>query len=185
MLSKDQILELYLNTIFVGSDVYGVELGSQYYFNKSVTDLDLAESAFLAGINHSPNRYNPFGETDNSDLIKRRTKTVLDKMLELGKINQEEHDSAVAEVDAGLKFEKGNTSSGASMSYLARAALNQVIDQYAEANGISTQVATTMIEGGGYKIYTTQDSTIQSGMEEIYRSGDHIFSGREKIVMEV
>ena len=47
----------------------------------------------------------------------------------------------------------------------------------AEANGISTQVATTMIEGGGYKIYTTQDSTIQSGMEEIYRSGDHIFSG--------
>ena len=177
MLSKDQILELYLNTIFVGSDVYGVELGSQYYFNKSVTDLDLAESAFLAGINHSPNSYNPFGETDNSDLIKRRTKTVLDKMLELGKINQEEHDSAVAEVDAGLKFEKGNTSSGASMSYLARAALNQVIDQYAEANGISTQVATTMIEGGGYKIYTTQDSTIQSGMEEIYRSGDHIFSG--------
>ena len=177
MLSKDQILELYLNTIFVGSDVYGVELGSQYYFNKSVTDLDLAESAFLAGINHSPNSYNPFGETDNSDLIKRRTKTVLDKMLELGKINQEEHDSAVAEVDAGLKFEKGNTSSGASMSYLARAALNQVIEQYAEANGISTQVATTMIEGGGYKIYTTQDSTIQSGMEEIYRSGDHIFSG--------
>ena len=85
MLSKDQILELYLNTIFVGSDVYGVELGSQYYFNKSVTDLDLAESAFLAGINHSPNSYNPFGETDNSDLIKRRTKTVLDKMLELGK----------------------------------------------------------------------------------------------------
>ena len=179
-LSKDQILELYLNTIFVGSDVYGVELGSQYYFNKSVTDLDLAESAFLAGINHSPNSYNPFGETDNSDLIKRRTKTVLDKMLELGKINQEEHDQAVAEVDAGLKFEKGNTSSGASMSYLARAALNQVIEQFAEENELSTQVATTMIEGGGYKIYTTQDSTIQSQMEEIYRSGDHIYKGVAK-----
>ena len=180
MLSKDQILELYLNTIFVGSDVYGVELGSQYYFNKSVTDLDLAESAFLAGINHSPNSYNPFGETDNSELIKKRTKTVLDKMLELGKINQEEHDAAAAEVDAGLKFEKGNTSSGASMSYLARAALNQVIDQFAQENGLTTQVATTMIEGGGYKIYTTQDSTIQSEMEEIYRSGDHIFSGVAK-----
>lgn len=180
MLSKDQILELYLNTIFVGSDVYGVELGSQYYFNKSVTNLDLAESAFLAGINHSPNSYNPFGETDNSELIKKRTKTVLDKMLELGKINQEEHDAAAAEVDAGLKFEKGNTSSGASMSYLARAALNQVIDQFAQENGLTTQVATTMIEGGGYKIYTTQDSTIQSEMEEIYRSGDHIFSGVAK-----
>ena len=180
MLSKDQILELYLNTIFVGADVYGVELGSQYYFNKSVTDLDLAESAFLAGINHSPNSYNPYGETDNSELIKKRTKTVLDKMLELGKINQEEHDAAVAEVDAGLKFEKGNTSSSASMSYLARAALNQVIDQYAQENGLTTQVATTMIEGGGYKIYTTQDSTIQAEMEEIYRSGDHIYKGVAK-----
>ncbi len=180
MLSKDQILELYLNTIFVGADVFGVELGSQYYFNKSVSDLDLAECAFLAGINHSPNNYNPFEGTDNADLIKRRTKTVLDKMLELGKISQEEHDQAAAEVDAGLKFEKGNTSSGSSMSYLARAALNQVIDQYAKENDVSTQFATAKISGGGYKIYTTQDSTIQAEMEEIYRSGDHIFKGVAK-----
>ena len=51
------------------------------------------------------------------------------------------------------------------MSYLARAALNQVINQYAEKNDVSTDIAQTMIEGGGYKIYTTQDSTIQSEME--------------------
>ena len=179
-LSKDQILELYLNTIFVGSDVYGVKLGSIYYFNKSVSDLDLAECAFLAGINHSPNNYNPFGEKDNSEKIKTRTKTVLVKMKELGKITTEEYNNAVIEVDAGLHFEKGNTSSGSSMSYLAQAAYNQVIKQYAEENNISQTQAKTKISGGGYKIYTTQDSSIQATAESVYRSGDHIFKGVAK-----
>lgn len=76
-LPKEKILEKYLNIIFIGSDVYGVELGSQYYFNKSAKELDLAESAFLAGITHSPNQYNPFENRNNTDLIKNRTKTVL------------------------------------------------------------------------------------------------------------
>ncbi len=177
MLSKDQILELYLNLIFLGADVHGVELGSQYYFNKSVKDLDLAECAFLAGINNSPNSYNPFVESDNTELIKRRTKIVLGKMKELEKITEEEYNSAIEEVNAGLKFEKGNTSSGDAMSYLARAALNQVISQYMEEKGVDYNLACAQIYGGGYKIYTTQDSTIQSKMEEVYRSGDHIFSG--------
>lgn len=175
--SKQQILELYLNTIFVGSDVYGVQLGARYYFDKSVQDLDLAECAFLAGINHAPNSYNPFGEKDNSERIKNRTKTVLSKMLELGKITQEEYDSAKQEVEGGLKFSQGNTSSGTSMSYLARAAYNQVIKEFAAEKDVSTKIATQMIAGGGYKIYTTQDSTIQGYAEEVYRSGDHIFYG--------
>ena len=180
MLSKDQILELYLNTIFVGADVYGVELGSQYYFNKSVGELDLAECAFLAGINNAPNSYNPFGEEDNTELIKRRTKIVLAKMKELEKITEEEYNVAVAEVEEGLKFEKGNTSSGSAMSYLARAALNQVISQFAEEKDIDIDVAKTMIEGGGYNIYTTQDSSIQATMEEVYHDEDYIYSGRKE-----
>ena len=160
MLSKSQILELYLNTISVG-------------------DLDLAECAFIAGINHAPNSYNPFKEsTDNSGLIKKRTTTVLSEMKDQGKISEEEYNTAKAEVDEGLHFEKGSTSTNSSMSYLARAALNQVINQYAEKNDVSTDIAQTMIEGGGYKIYTTQDSTIQSEMEDIYRNSDeHIFVG--------
>lgn len=182
MLSKDQILELYLNTIFVGGEgnLHGVELASRYYFNKSVGELDLAESAFLAGINHAPNSYNPFNGSDNSELIKKRTKTVLAEMKDLGKITEEEYNNAKAEVDEGLKFEKGNTATNSSMSYLARAALNQVIQQYAEKNDVSKEIAQTMIEGGGYKIYTTQDSNIQSNMEEVYRSGDYIYAGVQK-----
>lgn len=181
MLSKDQILELYLNTIFVGgSNVCGVELGSKYYFNKSVSELDLAESAFLAGINHAPNSYNPFGEKDNSEIIKKRTKTVLGKMKELGKINDEEFETAKAEVETGLAFSEGNTATTSSMSYLARAALTQVTKQFAEKNDVDYDIAETMIAGGGYKIYTTQVSDIQADMEEVYRSGEHIFKGVEK-----
>lgn len=181
VLSKDQILELYLNLIFVGgSNVCGVELGSKYYFNKSVGELDLAESAFLAGINHSPNSYNPFGEKDNSEIIKKRTKTVLGKMKELGKINDEQFESAKAEVEAGLTFSQGDTATTSSMSYLARAALTQVTEQFAKKNDVDYDIAETMIAGGGYKIYTTQVSDIQSTMEEVYRSGDHIFKGVAK-----
>ena len=59
-MSKEEILELYLNLIFLGDTVYGVEQGSNYYFNKSAKELTLAECAFIAGINHSPNSYDPF-----------------------------------------------------------------------------------------------------------------------------
>ena len=107
MLSKDQILELYLNIIFVGgSNNLGVEVGSEYYFNKSASDLDLAECAFLAGINNSPNSYNPYGDKDTSEKIKSRTKTVLNKMLELGMVEKTEYDEAIQKVENGLTFQK-------------------------------------------------------------------------------
>ena len=65
LLSKSQILELYLNTIYIGgNDINGVALGAQYYFNKDVKDLSLAECAFMAGINNSPNMYKPFKENE-------------------------------------------------------------------------------------------------------------------------
>ena len=65
-LNKDEILETYLNVIYVGPNLYGVETGAKYYFNKSSKDLSLEECAFLAGINHSPNSYNPFNDNDNT-----------------------------------------------------------------------------------------------------------------------
>lgn len=179
ILSKDQILELYLNLIFMGGDANGVELGSQYYFNKSVTDLDLAECAFLAGINHSPNNYNPFGDKDNSTIIKTRTETVLNEMKSQKKISEDDYNTAKAEVEAGLKFSKGNTSSASTMSYLAKAALNQVVKQYAEEKDFTTEYATTKIYGGGYKIYTTQDSAMQSVLEGIYKDDDYIVSNKK------
>ena len=137
-LSKDQILELYLNLIFMGGDdINGVELGSIYYFNKSAKDLSIAECAYLAGINHSPNGYKPFKdfskEEDPENAIKemmekinKRTKTVLGKMLEVTYINQEQYDTAIAEVNEGLKFEKGESSNvTVDLSYHTEKALAQ------------------------------------------------------------
>ena len=106
--SKEEILDMYLNVIYVGPNIYGVGAGSQYYFSKDVQNLSLAECAFLAGINNSPNSYNPFDdETDNTEKITNRTITVLDKMLELEYITEEEHNTAVAEVNNGLQFKQG------------------------------------------------------------------------------
>ena len=133
MLSKSEILELYLNEIFMGGTAYGVESGAQYYFSKSAKDLSLAESAFLAGINNSPNYYNPFGEEDNTELIETRTKLVLGKMLEVKDengvtyITQEEYDKAIEEVESGLKFKEGKFSSDSDLSFLEVEAINQAI----------------------------------------------------------
>ena len=175
MLSKSQILELYLNRIFVGGQmVCGVESGAKYYFNKSAKELSLAESAFMAGINDSPNYYDPFGEEDKSEIIKNKTKLVLDKMLEVKDengntfITQEEHDAAVAEVEAGLKFEQGEFSEKSDLSFLEVEAINEVIEDLMEKDDVDYDTAYSMVYNNGYKIYTTQDSDIQDRMEEEY-----------------
>ena len=126
-MSKDEILELYLNIIYVGPNIYGVEAGSQYYFSKSAKDLTLEECAFLAGINNSPNSYNPFNK-ENSEKINKRTKTVLAKMLDLKYINQEDYKTAISKVDEGLKFKKGKVSADDEVySYHTDALLSQTI----------------------------------------------------------
>lgn len=170
--SKDKILEKYLNIIFVGGDVYGVELGAQYYFNKSVSELSLAECAYLAGITHSPNMYNPFENLDNENIIKNRTKTVLAKMLELNKISLNEYLKAIDDVNNGLKFDHGNQNSTI-YSYHTDAAINQVIEDYAEEYGMSEALAKSYIYSNGLTIYTTQDTAIQGIMENEFNNSTY------------
>lgn len=179
-LSKDQILELYLNIIFVGGDdVNGVGLGSVYYFDKDVKDLSIAECAYLAGINHSPNAYNPFKEdADGSrkEKINKRTKTVLAKMEELGYITADQEAEAVKEVDAGLPFKKGEGASvTVDISYHTEAAINQIIDQLLEENtDWNKDMAELYLYSSGLKIYTTQDTAIQAILEEELIKKDYI-----------
>ena len=167
--SKDEILEKYLNIIFVGSDVYGVELGSQYYFNKSASELTLSECAYLAGITHSPNLYNPFDGTNNGETIKNRTIIVLKKMLETGAISQMEYNKAFAETNRGLRFEKGNEINTV-YSYHTDAVLNQIIEEVAEQNNLSIPMAKSYLYSGGFTIYTTQNSNIQSILEQDFNN---------------
>ena len=152
----------------MGGTSYGVEVASNYYFSKSATELDLAECAFLAGINHSPNSYNPFVENNEEVLknIKTRTKTVLDKMKELGKIKtQEEYDTAIAKVDEGLTFTKGTIVENV-YSYHTDAAIMQIINQLMEEKDLNYEAAKLYLYGGGFTIYTTQDTAIQNAMNE-------------------
>lgn len=177
-LSKDTILEKYLNIIFVGSDVYGVELGAEHYFSKKASELTLPECAFLAGITHSPNAYNPFGREDNSKIINERTKTVLGKMFELGNITQTEYIEAIAEVNAGLNFKEGKELNTV-YSYHTDAALNQVIKDMAEKENISEALAKSYIYSNGLTIYTTQNPSIQATMEEEFKKPEYVLPSKK------
>jgi len=188
MLSKQQILEQYLNIIYVGgTTICGVENGAKYYFSKSAKDLDLAEAAFLAGINHSPNSYNPFwneGDEDVTKAIKTRTKTVLAEMKDQNRIsdNAEEaeklYNEAVAEVEAGLKFKEGSFNNATQMSYHTDAAIKEVVSDLAELKDIDEKAARSLLVSGGYKIYTTQNTEIQKRMEKEYVKDEYIYYAR-------
>ena len=93
--SKDQILEMYFNTVPYGGTAWGVEAASQTYFGKSVGDLTLSESAFLAGMPKAPTTYYPYGEYPN--LWRARQKEVLQKMADLGFIKKDEMKKAKSE----------------------------------------------------------------------------------------
>ena len=182
VLEKDEILQAYLNIIYVGPNIYGVGLGSNYYFNKEVSELDLAECAFLAGINNSPNSYNPFGDTDNSEKIKTRTKTVLYKMYELGYINETDYNSACDKIEKGLKFKQGkieDTSKNSVYSYHTDSLLNEIIQDISNKKNISTEFATNYIEMAGLKIYSTQDSNVQTEIEKELSKSKYIIKSKK------
>ena len=93
-LTKDQILEMYLNNVYLGSGAYGVEGAAQIYFNKHVKDLTLAESALIAGLPQAPSVYSPF---NNKDLAIKRRNKVLRRMLTMKYITKEQYEKAKKE----------------------------------------------------------------------------------------
>ena len=186
MLTKDEILTRYLNRIFLGSaanglEIRGVEAAANYYFNKSAKDLTPAQAAFIAGINHAPNSYNPFSEKDHDatmEKIKTRTVVTLEKMHQLGKITDEEYNTAVEEARKGLVFTKGEVSNGSSsLSYHTAAAVDQIASELADQRDLSYSEARELLINSGYKIYTTVDTDLQSKMEEVFKNKKYIAYG--------
>ena len=179
--SKEEILDMYLNVIYVGPNIYGVGAGSQYYFSKNVQELTLAECAFLAGINNSPNSYNPFDdEANNTEKIANRTITVLDKMLELKYITEEEYSTAVAEVNNGLSFKQGtiNASDGI-YSYHTDALINEIIQDISDKKNITEDFATNYLYLGGLTINSTQKPSIQDETETEFNKRQYNIASRE------
>ena len=177
---KEEILEMYLNIIYVGPNIYGVQTGAKYYFDKDVSDLSLAECAYLAGINNSPNSYNPFGDDDNTELITNRTSTVLAQMLDLGYIEQDEYDKAISEVNSGLDFDKGEIETENPIySYHTDALITQLVSDLAEDKNISETFATNYLNMAALTIHSTQVSDIQSDTEKEFKKGQYILKSSD------
>ncbi len=170
-LSKDQIIELYMNIIYLGEGAYGVETASYTYFNKSASELTIAECALIAGLAQSPEGRNPYHYPDAAIA---RQKIVLSKMYELESISKEQYDEALAQE---LVFQKGTLEPSSSNSYFVDAIIEEVIADLQAEKGVTKVMAQKMIYSNGLKIYSTVDPEIQSTIEKVY-SGEEYFKLR-------
>jgi len=162
-LSKEQILEMYLNTIYLSQGANGVEAAANIYFSKSVSDLTLTECAAIAGITQYPSRYDPILQPEAN---KAKRNLVLDKMYELEYITKEEHDASVAEE---LVLKPGKTGNERIQSYFLDHLFEELQEDLVE-KGYTEEFAANMIYNGGLKIYSTVDPSIQTTMEDYFES---------------
>ncbi len=163
-LSKDQILELYLNSIYLSQGCNGVQTASQKFFGKPVSELDLAECASIAGITQYPALYDPL---INPDKNKEKQEIVLKKMLELGYINQEEFEEAMDKKLVFTEFNENEAVSGTINSYFVDQLICDVLDGLIK-KGYSKTLANKMIYSGGLKIVATIDPSVQSAIEKVF-----------------
>ncbi len=162
--TKDEVLEMYLNTISLSRGCYGVQAAANYYFDKDVSELSLVECAALAAIPKSPTKYDPVRNRENN---KERRNVVLMKMNELGHISDEEYEQAKnTELVLSLNATQGIINTN---SYFTDAVINQVRDDLMEQYGYTKEKAFSLITSGGLDIYVTVDPYIQEAMEEVYK----------------
>lgn len=152
--SKDEILQLYLNEVPYGGTAYGVEAASEVYFGKSVKDLNLVESAFLAGVPQRPSRYSPYSSTP--DAYKDRTKQVLKRMKDDDYISKEKYEEAVKLVDS-LEFQAQGASFKA--PHFVQYVQKLLEERYGE----------NVVELGGLKVTTTLDLELQEAAQDVVR----------------
>ncbi len=151
--SKDRILEGYLNTIYYGHGVYGIEAAAHYYFGKSSNDLNLAEAAMLAGIPKGPTLYSPYA---NREKAEERQEIILNMMKKEGYITEKQFNSALATELVYKK--KTDTTQPRLAPYFQDAMVSEIADKLnIDAQAIQTK---------GLKIYTTLDTDMQKLAEE-------------------
>ena len=161
--SKEEILEKYLNVIYFGHNCFGLEAASRFYFGKSTQELDLADSAILAGLVKSPNNYSPFKNPEN---CLKRKKSVLNAMLKNGSITTEELQKALQKPLPVASAHKKR------FDY-AHAVFDE-LSALAEANGFTV--------GGEIEIYTYADPHLQAYLEEL--SSGYVDSDQIMVVLD-
>lgn len=165
-LSKNEILERYLNVIYLSQNCYGVGAASEVYFNKSVDELSLAECASLAAIVKNPRKYNPHLNKENN---KERRNLVLKEMLSQGYITKNECDEAINEEIIINKNIENLAQSGV-YSWYTEALISDVAKDISKEYGINYDAARMLILKGGMNIYSTIDPQLQKSAEEAYKS---------------
>lgn len=148
--TKNQILEMYFNQVPYGGTSWGIEAASETYFGKNVKELDLAQSAFLAGMPQAPTVYSPYGE--NPNLWKNRQKDVLSKMLQLKYIDQNQYNDAINEP---LAFQPSQ------IPIYAPHFVMYVKDLLVQRYGLP------LVEKGGLNVTTSLDLNLQNQAQEI------------------
>ena len=171
-LSKDEILELYLNSFYLGEGCNGIKSAAYFYFGKDVTELSIAEGACLVGITQYPTLYDPL---INPDENKEKQERVLAKMYELEFIDKETYEEAVEEelVFVG----KPNSNATSRQSYFVDEIIREVLADLQDELGYTESVATKMLYSGGLKIYSTVDPQIQGIVDEVFSNPDNLASG--------
>lgn len=163
-LSKNVILENYLNTINLGSNCLGVQAAANRYFNKDVSDLTLSECAVIAAITQNPSGLNPIRFPENNQ---RRQRQVLLKMKEQGYITQTEYDIAIADdVYSRIQITSSINSTGSIFSYFTDAVIEEVVNDLQNRLGYTQTQAYNLLYSGGLTIYTTMDPDIQKIVDE-------------------
>ncbi|MBR6514262.1 MAG: PBP1A family penicillin-binding protein [Clostridia bacterium] len=163
-LDKTEILEMYLNTIYLSEHCYGIQAAANAYFDKDVSELNLTECAALAAIPKYPYKYDPYVNPENN--LDRR-ETVLWKMHELDKITDEEYQTAL---DTPLVISENvrNSATSATTSWYTDAVIEDTIDLLVEHTGVSETLASQMIYTGGLRIYTVMDPFVQKTLEDYF-----------------
>lgn len=168
-LTKDQILEAYMNTIFLGGRANGVEAASAQYFNKKAKDLNLVECAFIAGVPQSPSASYSSAIKQNQSVYINRTQTVLMKMHENGYISDQQYNDALSNLaNNKLTFHfPSNSNSKLNYGWFSLPAIEQVKkDLQTEYHYSSTEVQHLLMYGG-LKIYTTMDKDAQDNTQNL------------------
>ena len=170
-MSKEDILEAYLNTINLGEGTLGVEAASKTYFDKKAMELNLSECAVIASITQNPTQYNPIHYPEAN--AKRRN-TVLQYMLEADMITQAEYDQAIADdVYSRISEVQNKKSSSSSYSYFIDAVIKEVVSDLQEQLGYNETQAYNALYSDGLQIFSTQDSNIQKICDQEVNNTDN------------
>ena len=170
--SKKQILEYYLNTIYLGNGVNGVEAAAESYFDKKVDKLTVSEAAVIAGITQNPYLYDP---TQFPEENAKRRRIVLKKMKDLGYIDEAKYQECLADpvYDRIKAVKKVKDDNATYNSYFTDEIIKQLTKEFMEKYDMTEAEAYTELYTGGYSIYSTQDRSIQRIVDNVFNDPDY------------